>query len=91
MKKIAVLSFALLGLLACKDKSAKNEAMTHASNVVADTPLKTYAEISIKEGGEWMGRKYVGGDGFRNVQALCFKGIDYQRFGSKRPFGQKCF
>ena len=37
---------------------------------VAGKPLKTYAEISIKEGGEWNGRKYVGGDSFKNVQEL---------------------
>ena len=30
---------------------------------------KTYAEISVKEGGKWEGRKYIGGT-FRNVQVL---------------------
>ncbi len=30
---------------------------------------KTYAEISIKEGGEWNGRKYKGG-AFKNVESL---------------------
>lgn len=30
---------------------------------------KTYAEISVKEGGKWEGRKYIGGT-FKNVQSL---------------------
>lgn len=30
---------------------------------------KTYAEISVKEGGKWEGRKYIGGT-FKNVQQL---------------------
>ncbi|MDO5614570.1 MAG: DUF4861 family protein [Cruoricaptor ignavus] len=30
---------------------------------------KTYAEISVKEGGKWNGKKYEGGE-FRNVQSL---------------------
>tara|TARA_R110000868_G_scaffold1650_5_gene13368 strand:- start:12693 stop:13706 length:1014 start_codon:yes stop_codon:yes gene_type:complete len=73
MKKIAVLCLALLGIMACKDKSVKNETIPDVGEsvgVTVHTPLKTYAEISIKEGGEWVGRKYVGGDGFKNVQEL---------------------
>jgi len=31
---------------------------------------KTYAEISIKEGGKWEDRKYVGGEKFVNVESL---------------------
>jgi hypothetical protein len=30
---------------------------------------KTYAEVSVKEGGKWEGRKYIGGT-FKNVQRL---------------------
>ena len=37
------------------------------TNVPANA--KTYAEISLKEGGKWEGRKYVGGV-FKNVQKL---------------------
>jgi hypothetical protein len=33
------------------------------------TKSKTYAEISVKEGGKWEGRKYVGGT-FKNVEKL---------------------
>ncbi|MFV8359970.1 DUF4861 family protein [Flavobacterium sp. LS1P3] len=31
--------------------------------------IKTYAEISVKEGGKWEGRKYIGGT-FKNVEKL---------------------
>lgn len=33
------------------------------------TTAKTYAEISVKEGGKWEGRKYIGGT-FKNVQSV---------------------
>ena len=33
------------------------------------TKAKTYAEISVKEGGKWEGRKYIGGT-FKNVPSL---------------------
>ena len=33
------------------------------------TNQKTYAEVSVKEGGKWEGRKYIGGT-FKNVQKL---------------------
>ena len=33
------------------------------------TTSKTYAEISVKEGGKWEGRKYIGGT-FKNIQQL---------------------
>jgi hypothetical protein len=48
----------ILGVTGCKIKR-KNES--NAAN--------TYAEISVKEGGKWEGRKYVGGT-FKNVQKL---------------------
>ncbi len=34
-----------------------------------DTTSKTYAEISVKEGGKWVGQKYEGGT-FKNVTSL---------------------
>ena len=73
MKKIAILCLAFLGILACKEKASKIDATTDgekSSAIEVTTPQKTYAEISIKEGGEWNGRKYVGGDTFKNVQEL---------------------
>ena len=49
----------LLSLASCQTQNNKNTA----------TNSKTYAEISLKEGGKWEGRKYVGGT-FKNVQSL---------------------
>jgi hypothetical protein len=41
------------------------------SNVLCsqNSSSKTYAEVSVKEGGKWEGRKYIGGT-FKNVQKL---------------------
>ena len=45
-------------------------ASCQAQNKTGTTPTsKTYAEISVKEGGKWEGRKYIGGT-FKNVQSL---------------------
>jgi hypothetical protein len=49
----------LLSLASCQTQNNKNTS----------TNSKTYAEISVKEGGKWEGRKYVGGT-FKNVQRL---------------------
>jgi hypothetical protein len=38
-------------------------------NRTPNSNSKTYAEISVKEGGKWEGRKYIGGT-FKNVQSL---------------------
>ena len=38
-------------------------------NITPTENSKTYAEISVKEGGKWEGRKYIGGT-FKNVQSL---------------------
>ena len=40
-----------------------NEVLSQSSQ------SKTYAEVSVKEGGKWEGRKYIGGT-FKNVQRL---------------------
>jgi hypothetical protein len=37
--------------------------------LLAQSSSKTYAEVSVKEGGKWEGRKYIGGT-FKNVQKL---------------------
>ena len=60
MKTIKIATALLvLGLASCQAQNNKT------------TPLnsKTYAEISVKEGGKWEGRKYIGGT-FKNVQSL---------------------
>lgn len=56
MKRVKIIAcFTLLGVLNSQAQK-KNDA-------------KTYAEISIKEGGKWEGRKYIGGT-FKNVEKL---------------------
>ena len=42
---------------------------TTVNNAATAQNVKTYAEISIKEGGQWNGKKYEGGT-FKNVQDL---------------------
>jgi Domain of unknown function (DUF4861) len=54
-----------LQLLACLALIGTCQAHAQTSNKKA----KTYAEISVKEGGKWEGRKYIGGT-FKNVQKL---------------------
>ena len=72
MKKFTLITFAMLTILACKDKKE--------AQVVADTPEetttpKTYAELSIAEGGSWIDgprghKEYDGGTSFKNVNSL---------------------
>jgi len=60
MKTIIITaSLILLSLVSCQ--AQKNKTTTKTS--------KTYAEISVKEGGKWEGRKYIGGT-FKNIQRL---------------------
>jgi len=56
LKTVAL--FSLFGLL---QSYAQSNTKTESS--------KTYAEISVKEGGKWEGRKYIGGQ-FKNVTRL---------------------
>lgn len=70
MKKIAIASIVFLSLLSCKEKAAKAESETSEDFIEeSNSSLKTYAEISIKEGGHWKGREYIDGD-FKNVNSL---------------------
>ncbi|WP_209402781.1 DUF4861 family protein [Pseudozobellia sp. WGM2] len=66
-KLLLVVLVSLLGVC-CKEKS-KEEKL---DQVVESKPTtqKTYAEISIKEGGQWEGTKYIG-------ENLTFKNVDY--------------
>ncbi|MFV0566481.1 MAG: DUF4861 family protein [Flavobacteriaceae bacterium] len=76
MKKIALLPFIALSLLSCKndkkeDEFSASEAKTVAEKVaIPKITSKTYAEISVKEGGQWQDRKYVNGSHFKNVTEL---------------------
>ncbi|MDH3381491.1 MAG: DUF4861 domain-containing protein [Flavobacteriaceae bacterium] len=67
--KISVIIL-LMSLVACKSYVKK----TVATQVVKEVSYqmetaKTYAELSIKEGGFWKGREYLGGS-FKNVNEL---------------------
>lgn len=68
LKFIAILLF--ISVIACKNQEKKIETEV----AVSETPYnmktaKTYAEISIKEGGHWEGREYIDG-AFKNVSEL---------------------
>jgi hypothetical protein len=54
----SIAAIALVSLFSCKAQEKQVAAKA-----------KTYAEISVKEGGKWQGRKYIGGT-FKNVQQL---------------------
>jgi len=69
MKKAIFFSLAfVVSLFACNNATNSEEQTSSDSASVVESP-KTYAEISIKEGGEWKDRKYEGGT-FVNVQSL---------------------
>src|SRR5690606_20740351 len=60
--------------LSCKQQE-KKQTTTSESTVekVVETPKSeglSYAEISVKEGGKWVDRKYEGGGAFQNVNQL---------------------
>lgn len=69
MKKLALISILFFSLFSCKTK--KTDSPNEASNnsFEAKITTKTYAEISIKDGGYWEGREYIGGH-FKNVENL---------------------
>jgi hypothetical protein len=60
MKTVKIIAALLLvGLTSCQAQNNKH----------TNTNSGAYAEISVKEGGKWEGRKYIGGT-FKNVQSL---------------------
>ncbi len=69
MKKIAVLSIVLLSLFSCKEKKSDT------NNTAEVKPVnKSYAEISIAEGGKWIDgskghKEYIDGT-FKNVESV---------------------
>ncbi|SNR31207.1 protein of unknown function [Maribacter sedimenticola] len=70
VKSLSVVFFtALLVFSSCKQEEKKK---TPEAEIVAEEAVrKTYAEISIKEGGEWKGKKYEGENfTFKNVEFL---------------------
>lgn len=66
-----VLLISLISFTACKDKTNTSNSKQEVGIEKKEEVSKTYAEISIKEGGEWQGRKYVGENfTFKNVEFL---------------------
>lgn len=77
MKSLNLLTILLLiSLVGCKDQDKKNESMAEDSAEMESTIMpKTYAEISIAEGGKWINgtrghKEYSEGTGFKNVSSL---------------------
>lgn len=68
MKTLKIIAALLLiSVVACKNQDKKTTVEPEV--VKEQEALKTYAEISIKEGGKWEGREYIDGT-FRNVTEL---------------------
>ena len=55
-------------VLSCKGNAEEQETTADPAQSSSFTE-RTYAEISVKKGGEWQGKEYVGGT-FENVQEL---------------------
>ncbi len=74
MKKYSIaLTVSLILFTACKEKKAAHseEDETKVSPVEGQVQApKTYAEISIAQGGEWKERVYEGGMSFKNVDVF---------------------
>ncbi|OBQ52220.1 DUF4861 family protein [Tamlana sp. s12] len=76
MKQLTLISIVFLSLFSCKDKQTKTETEV-TTNVVTEAPKaqKTYAEISIAQGGTWVDgprghMEYANGTSFKNVDEL---------------------
>jgi len=68
MKKIAMLSIVFLSLFSCKSSQSNGNSDTKS-------PFKTYAEISIAQGGQWVDgsrghKEYDAGTSFKNINSL---------------------
>ena len=73
MKRIFIIPLlAIFCLYSCQDEKKKEipaSENAEENEAVATPDYDTYAEISIKEGGEWKGREYEGGT-FKNVDSV---------------------
>lgn len=66
MKKTAILLLSIISLMSCKTNQAQQKLNTN---------LKTYAELSIAQGGEWVDgsrghKEYNAGTSFKNISSL---------------------
>ena len=70
MKKLIIPVLAALAIISCKNENKEKEVTTETVAISQKSvPGATYAEISIKEGGQWEGREYIGGN-FKNVDSV---------------------
>lgn len=72
MRNIAILSITFFILISCKSNQSRESSDT---NTDEKTTFKTYAEISIAQGGTWIDgprghKEYDGGTSFKNVNTL---------------------
>ncbi|NRD21816.1 DUF4861 family protein [Winogradskyella litoriviva] len=72
--KYIIIVFMFISILACKNEETKAVSEQVAKKEVK-SPVKTYAEISIAEGGKWIDgerghKEYNGGTSFKNVNQL---------------------
>ncbi|MEH6681469.1 MAG: DUF4861 family protein [Sediminicola sp.] len=77
---LLTVAFLMALLTACKEK--KQEATATDTTLTTTVPqIGTYAEISVREGGEWQGREYKGGT-FKNVTEVTLpqKHTDHSNF-----------
>lgn len=70
MKKLGVTLIVGIALIACKNGKQEPADISTALDTISRTEThSTYAEISVKTGGKWEGREYIGGQ-FENVDSL---------------------
>ena len=65
--RIIVLAISVVSVISCKDNQEQQQEETQ--NTAETAERETYAEISVKKGGEWEGREYIGGS-FENVDEV---------------------
>lgn len=71
MKTLNIIAIILImSLFSCKIQVKNSEALTaEKKGSYQIETAKTYAELSVKDGGYWEGRKYIGGT-FKNIDEL---------------------
>ncbi|TQI69313.1 uncharacterized protein DUF4861 [Gramella sp. Hel_I_59] len=70
MKRYLIPVLVAISVISCKQENKeKNVAADSQTSSQNSNSQKTYAEISVKEGGQWEGREYMNGE-FKNVESL---------------------
>ena len=64
-----LMTLALLAVISCKKQKEEPKSLASEGTIEMETP-KTYAEISVAQGGEWKDRVYENGTSFKNVDEL---------------------